>query len=461
MPEIVVSNQFDLIVIGTGSGNSIISDEMAGWRIAIIEEGVFGGTCLNRGCIPTKMFVYPADLAESIRHASPLGVDAHVDGVRWKEIRDRVFGRIDPIAGGGEEYRTHRCPNVTVFKGHGRFVGDRQVEVNGTVLHGDRVVVAVGARPHLPAIDGLDQIAFHTSDTIMRVDVVPTRLIVIGGGFIASELTHVFASFGSSVTMVVRGNALLRDHDHEVSEAFTAHVNARDNIDVLLNRKPVSITATGSGTEFALTLDNGTVLHGDSLLIATGRIPNSDSVAAAAGDIDMHADGRIVVDTHQRTSADGVWALGDVSSPYQLKHVANHEMRVARHNLLHPSDLKATDHRFVPSAVFTNPQIATVGLTEHAARAAGYDIMVKKQSYGDVAYGWAMEDKDSFCKLIADRTTRKLLGVHIMGPHSATLIQTLIQGMSFGQTIDEMAHGQYWIHPALPEILENALLGLE
>jgi mycothione reductase len=452
---------YDLIVVGTGSGNSIISDEMANWRIALIEEGVFGGTCLNRGCIPTKMFVYAADVAESVRHATEVGIDAHVDGVRWKDIRDRVFGRIDPIANGGEEYRSERCANITVYKGHGKFVGERTIEVNGEVITGTRVVVAVGARPHLPRIDGLDSVPFHTSDSIMRIDEVPQHLVVIGGGFIASELTHVFASYGSKVTMVVRGNALLRDHDHEVSAAFTELVNARPNVEVLLGRTPTRVAPSATGEGFTLTLDDGTSLTGDALLIATGRIPNSDTVAASAGGINMHTDGRIVVDGQQRTSAEGVWALGDVSSAYQLKHVANHEMRVVRHNLLHPETPRTSDHRFVPSAVFTNPQIATVGLTEHTARTAGFDIMVKKQAYGDVAYGWAMEDTTSFCKLIADRATRKLIGAHIMGPHSATLIQTLIQGMSLGQTIDEMATGQYWIHPALPEILENALLGLE
>ncbi len=450
---------FDLIVIGTGSGNSIISDEMASWRIALVEEGVFGGTCLNVGCIPTKMFVHVADAAETVRHAHLLGVDAHVENVRWADIRDRVFSRIDPIASGGEEYRTHRCPNVTVFKGHGTFVGERTVLVNDQQITADRIVVAVGARPQMPDIAGLDSVMHHTSNTVMRVDQLPKHLVIIGGGFIASEMAHVFASFGSHVTMVVRGNMLLRDHDHDIADAFTEMVSARPNIDVLLQTTPTSVQPTEGG--FALTLSNGTVLHGDTLLLATGRIPNSDRVAAAVGGIALHPDGRIVVDEQQRTSAPGVWALGDVSSNWQLKHVANHEMRTVRHNLLHPDNPRLSDHRFVPSAVFTRPQVATVGLTEAAARAAGHDVMVKVQKYGDVAYGWAMEDTHSVCKLIADRNTRKLLGAHIMGPQSSTLIQQLIQGMTFGQTVDEMAANQYWIHPALPEVIENALLGLE
>jgi mycothione reductase len=460
------SSHFDLVILGAGSGNSIVGPEMDDWRIALVEESTFGGTCLNRGCIPTKIFVHAADTAEVVRHASHLGIDASIDNIRWADIRDRVFGRIDPIAAGGEDYRSNRCPNITVFKGHGTFVGERTIRVNGQTITADRVVVAVGARPRIPIIDGLADIPFHTSDSIMRVDQLPKRLVVIGGGFIASEMTHVFASFGTHVTMVVRGKMLLGDYDHEVAGAFTDMVAARPNVDVLLHRSPRSIRAVEDGSHgqasagFELTLDDGSVIAGDQLLIATGRIPNSDSVGAEACGLAVHDDGRIVVDEFQRTTVPGVWALGDVSSPYQLKHVANHETRVVRHNLLNPDALRATDHRFVPAAVFTRPQIATVGMSEQAARDAGLDVMVKTQRYGDVAFGWAMEDTTSICKLVADRQTRKLVGAHLMGPQSSTLIQTLIQAMTFGQTIDEMANAQYWIHPALPEVIENALLGL-
>jgi mycothione reductase len=459
------SHHFDLVVIGTGSGNSLISDEMNGWKIAIVEEAVFGGTCLNRGCIPTKMFVHTADMAENVRHAHQFGVDASVDSIRWKDIRDRVFSRIDPIAEGGRNYRTNQCENVTVFAGRGNFVGERMITVTpadgspNVTITGERVVVAVGARPHLPFIPGLTEVGFHTSDSIMRIDELPKHLVIVGGGFIASEFCHVFASFGVRITMVVRGEALLRDHDHDIAHAFTAQVAARANVDVKLSTTPTSVAKTTDG--LAMTLSDGSIIDGDALLLATGRIPNSDTVSAAQGGMKIHPDGRIVVDMFQQTTAAGVWALGDVSSPHQLKHVANHEARVVRQHLLDPSSSLSTDHRFVPAAVFTRPQIATVGLTERAARDAGIDIMVKTQMFGDVAYGWAMEDTTSICKLIADRTTRKLIGVHIMGPSASNIVQQLIQGMTFGQTIDEMAHGQYYIHPALPEVIENALLGLK
>lgn len=459
-----MTQHFDLIIIGTGSGNSLISDAMDDWKIAIVEEGVFGGTCLNRGCIPTKMFVYAADVAETVRHAHIVGIDATVDQVRWTDIRDRVFSRIDPIAEGGRDYRSNRCPNITVFSGRGQLGPDHTVTVTAvdgstSDISADRIVVAVGARPHRPDIAGLDSVPFHTSDDVMRLDKLPQHLVIVGGGFIASEFAHVFASFGVRITMVVRGPALLRDHDHDISTTFTQAMTDRPNVEVLVSTTPTDVRPTDGGG-FAMTLSNGDVLDADCLLIATGRIPNSDTVGAIGGGLALHSDGRIVVDEYQKTNVDGIWALGDVSSPHQLKHVANHEAKVVQAQLLDPTSTRATDHRYVPWAVFTRPQIAVVGLTERDARHQGIDVMVKVQKYGDVAYGWAMEDTTGFCKLIADRSTRRLVGAHVLGPHAASIIQQLIQGMTFGQSIDDMATGQYYIHPALPEVIENALLGL-
>jgi mycothione reductase len=450
--------QFDLVIIGAGSGNSLITPAMDDWRIAMVEEWVFGGTCLNRGCIPTKMFVHAADTVLHVEHAHALGVDAHVDGVRWLDIRDRVFGRIDPIAAGGARYRTEDCPNITVFPGRGRFAGERIVEVTtpeGPVtIEGRQVVVAAGARPMVPDIPGLVETGFHTSDDLMRVDAVPEHLIVIGGGFIACELAHVFGAFGARVTFVLRHDRLLRAEDDDISEAITRCFDAR----FAMHRDVEVDRVERDGDVVRVHLSSGAVVEGTDILLATGRVPNSDAVDAAAGGLALHPDGRIVVDDTQATNVPGVWALGDISSPHMLKHVANHEARVVAHNLVHPESPRHTDHTAVPHAVFTNPQIAAVGLTERAARAAGIDVMVAVHHYRDVAYGWALEDTQSFCKLIADASTRTLVGAHIIGPHASSLIQQLIQGLRYGRSIDEMATGQYYIHPALGEVVENTLL---
>ncbi|AEA26841.1 mycothione reductase [Pseudonocardia benzenivorans] len=455
----------DLVVIGSGSGNSIVDDRFADLDVAIIEHGTFGGTCLNVGCIPTKMYVYAADVAEAVRRAPRYGVDATLDGVRWADIRDRVFGRIDPIAQGGKEYRLDpvRTPNVTTYLGHARFTGDRTLSITpvdggpAQTVTADRIVVAAGGRPHVPDPIRDSGVPYETSDTVMRLEKLPERVVILGGGYIAAEFAHVFSAFGVGVTLVARGERLLRFSDDTVGHAFTTI--AQERWDVRLGTVADGARLLdGGGVE--LTLTDGSTASGDLLLVATGRVPNSDLLDVAAGGIATHPDGRVVVDETQATTAPGVWALGDVSSPFQLKHVANHEVRVVQHNLLHPDAPRRSDHRFVPSAVFTEPQLAGVGLTERQAREQGLDVVTKVQAFGDVAYGWAMEDTTGLCKIVAERTTGRILGAHLMGPQASTLIQPLIQAMTFGLDARTMAVGQYWIHPALPEVVENALLGL-
>ncbi len=448
----------DLAVIGTGSGNSLIDSRFDDLDVAMVEHGRFGGTCLNVGCIPTKMYVHPADVAQHVRHAQRYGIDATLDKVRWTDIRDRIFGRIDPIAAGGREYRVERCDNVTVYEGHARFTGPREISVDGAEpFTADRVVVAAGGRPAVPQVIVDSGVPYETSDTVMRIDSVPERLLIVGAGYIGAEFAHVFSALGAEVTIIGRGRTLLRAQDETVAERFTAAV--RDRWDVRLEHPVAACTHGVDGVR--LDLADGSSVTGDLLLVATGRTPNGDRLDLDRAGIAVHDDGRIVVDEFQRTTAEGVWALGDVSSPHALKHVANHEARVVGHNLAHPDDLRRTNHHAVPWAVFTDPQIAAVGMTEAQVRETGADYAVKVQSYGDVAYGWAMEDTTGFCKVIAERGTGRILGAHVMGPQASTVIQPLVQAMSFGTPARELATGQYWIHPALPEVVENALLGLD
>jgi len=458
-------DHFDLTIIGTGSGNTILDERYESKRVAICEQGTFGGTCLNVGCIPTKMFVYAAEVAATIRDSARFGVDARIDGVRWRDIVSRVFGRIDPIALGGERYR-RSSPNVTVFDGHTRFGPTRpdgrhllRTE-SGVEFTSDQVVIAAGARAVIPPAIAASDIAWHTSDSIMRIPELPEHLVIIGGGFIAAEFAHVFSALGSRVTLVLRGATMMSHCDDDIGERFTDLASRK--WEVLFGR-----TVTGGRTDDTGTtveLDDGSTLSADAVLVATGRRPNGDLLDAHLAGVEVTESGQVVVDDHQRTTARGIFALGDVSSDYQLKHVANLEARVVRHNLLQDWDdveaLAAADHRYVPSAVFTDPQIAYVGLTENEARALDLDIKVKLQDFGDVAYGWAMEDTTGVCKIIVAADTGQILGAHLMGHQASTLIQPLIQAMSFGLGGQEMARGQYWIHPALPEVIENALLAL-
>ena len=455
---------YDLAIIGTGSGNCILDERYADKRVAICEHGAFGGTCLNVGCIPTKMFVYVAEVAETIRAAARYGVDAHIDRVRWDDIVSRVFGRIDPISISGADYR-RSAPNVDVYDQHTRF-GAVQPDGryllrtdNGGEFTAEQVVIAAGSRPVIPPAILDCGVDYYTSDTVMRIAELPRHLVIVGGGYVAAEFAHIFSALGVRITLVIRGGTLLRHLDDTLCERFTRIASTK--WELRTHRNVIGSHQDRSG--IVLELDDGSTLSADAVLVATGRKPNGDLLEAEQAGIEVD-DSRVVVDEYQRTSARGVFALGDVSSPYELKHVANHEARVVQHNLLCGWDdtdaMVATDHRYVPSAVFTDPQIATVGLTENQAVAKGFKVSRKIQDYSDVAYGWAMEDTTGIFKLVADRETGQLLGAHIMGHQASSLIQPLIQAMSFGLSAAQMARGQYWIHPALPEVVENALLGL-
>ncbi|WP_419839435.1 FAD-dependent oxidoreductase [Candidatus Poriferisodalis sp.] len=494
-------SDFDLVIVGTGSANSIPGPEFDDWSIAIVERGTFGGTCLNVGCIPSKMFVYAADVADTIATAGDYGIAATFDGADWPAIRDRVFGRIDPIASGGRDYRMGReCSNITVFEGDACFVSDRRLVVrmhDGSTesVSGRHVVLGAGARAFVPLYRGLGTVPAHTSDTVMRLDSLPESMIVLGGGYIACELGYVFSALGTAVTVINRGERLLRAEDDDISQAFTAaaqrHFDLRLGATVTLVRGGAATgvpvrggAATGDSArgEFVYAADGTPSAQGntytveftrggaaeavsaDVLLVATGRVPNGDQLALDLGGV-SDEQGRVLTDEFFRTSAQGVWAFGDLSSEVQLKHLANAQVRALRHNLLvaegqADGPMRTVREDLVPHAVFSHPQVASVGLTERDARAAGLPITVANKPFGHTAYGWAMEDHSSFAKLIAHAETRELLGAHIIGPQASTLIQQLIGGMAFGQTVDQMAHDQFYIHPALTEVIENALLEL-
>ena len=443
---------YDLLIIGAGSGNSIIDERHDDWNIAIIEPGDFGGTCLNRGCVPSKMFIHTADRAYMAQQNAPFGIKTKFISADWEKIRDRVFNRIDPITESGLNYRIS-LPNVTVYRSPGRFIDEKTILVDDDVITAEQIVIAAGARPSVPDVSGISEVPYLTSDEIMRVDELPSHLVIIGGGFIAVEMAHIFSAFGSEVTIIHRGDRLLREMDSDISERITEIYANRMNL--FLETEVSQITHNES---FEINLSSGDLIVCDQLLVATGRRPNTDSLDAAAGNIVTSPSGHIETDAYLQTSSKGVWAIGDITNPIQLKHLANADAKIVGHNLCTPDDLLPVDRSLSPSAVFGYPPIASVGLTEKEAQDQGVSYVVAIRPFADTAYGWAMEDQKSFIKVLMDPLTRLLLGAHLIGPQSPSLIQQLIQGMSLGQTVDEMAKSQLYIHPALPEVIEQALL---
>lgn len=450
-----MSTHHDLAILGTGSGNAVPTEEMADWSIAIVEPDVFGGTCLNRGCIPSKMFVHAADVARTIATAGTFNVQARFEGTDLAGLRDRVFGRIDPIAAAGEQYRRSQS-NITVYDQPGHFTGPRTITAGAVTFTADRIVLATGSRPRIPAITGIEDVGYHTSDDIMRLGDLPPRLVVIGGGAVAAEMAHVFGALGSHVTMVQRGPRLLSHEEPEIGMALTTAFRGR-GMDIRTETTATAARRTDAGID--LELSDGTAVQTDVLLLAAGRVSNGDRMALDVGGVDTDHLHRPKVDAYLRTSAEGVWALGDLTGHHQdLKHIANAHAKAIRHNLRHPEAPLAPVVPNQPRATFTDPEVASVGLLEAEAVADGHSVCTGLQHYAATAYGWALEDTTSFAKVVVDAESRMILGAHIIGPMAAILIQPLVQAMTFGQTADQLAHEVVWPHPALTEVVEQAVL---
>jgi mycothione reductase len=450
-------HEYDLVIVGAGTGNMLPADQFAGWRIAVVEADRFGGTCLNRGCIPSKMLVRTADIARTVQAASDFGIKADWAGADWPKIRERIFGRIDPMADKAVRYR--KAAGVDIFPGTARFLAAKAIQVGDDELHAPNIVLAAGSRPAIPEVPGLAQVPYRTSDTIMRLDTLPASMVILGGGYVAAEMSHIFGSLGTSVTIIERRDHLLASHDTDIRERFTQLSGER--FDLRLNAAVTAASASPNGVRLELDTPSGREqAEAELLLVAAGRTPNSDTLDVGAAGIEVDEHGHVRTDETYQTNVPGVWALGDLVNHFQLKHMANAEARIVWHNVAHPGDLHKAAFPAVPAAVFADPQVASAGATEQDLRARGRPYVTATRRYGKAAAGWALEDTTSFVKVLADPATRLLLGAHIIGPQATILIQPLIQAIYLRNTVDELARGVLYIHPALTEVVEQALLDL-
>lgn len=458
----------EVCVIGSGTGNSLIDERLSSMDVALVDEAErFGGTCLLAGCIPTKMFTHTADIALAIRDAARFGLEDGPVHADWPAIRDRVFGRIDPISQAGERYRAE-SETVSLFRGHAEFISADQLLVTDAdgsqeTITADRFVIATGSRPFIPDVAGLDDPALaglvHTSDTVMRMDALPASMIILGSSAVALEMAHLFDGLGVDVTLIARSGALLRAADADVSRVLTDQVAAR--MTVRLHQEVTEVEPAPHGLTLYTTDVHGIEYsyQAETLLLATGRVPNTDRIGLAAAGVATDDHGFIRVDETMTTSVPSIFALGDVVNRHMLKHLANYQARIIAHNIVHPSDQITVDDRPLPWAVFGTPQVAAIGASE--ADLDGQRYATGLHRYADVAYGWALEDTTGFCKVLADPATGRLLGAWILGPEASILLQPLVLAMTAGIDVRTLARGQFWPHPALSEVVENALLDLE
>jgi dihydrolipoamide dehydrogenase len=450
---------FDLIVIGSGSGLEVSSAAAdRGLSVAVIEPGPFGGTCLNRGCIPSKMLIHSADVIETVRNAGRFGIKTEVTAVDWKAIVERVTSMVDSDALAVEQ-GNREAPNITVFKGSGRFVGHKALEVGGERITARTILIAAGGRPTVPDIDGLKDVQFITSDQALRVPEQPKSMVLIGGGYIAAEMAHFFGALGTEVAIVEIGPRMLLQEDDDVSSRFTDIY--RRKFRLLLN---ASVKRVGrDGKQLALDVESDgrrQTLSAEMLLVATGRRPNTDLLDVAKTGVTVDERGFVKADEYLETEVPGIWALGDIVGRNQLKHNANLEAVHVANNILDPEHRVAVDYHAIPHAVFASPQVASVGVTERQARQQNLPYVSASYAYIDTGYGAAIDDRDGFVKVLANRETKEILGCHILGTDASILIQEVANAMRMRLTVDAITQSIY-VHPALPEVVQRAFWSLD
>ncbi len=453
------TKEYDVIVIGSGAGGIIVESALAeGRRVALVDRGPLGGTCLNVGCIPTKMLTYPADRVVEMQEATRLGIAARVERVDFSAIMARMRAA---VAEGQEEIRhgIQHAAGLDFYEVEGRFVGRRTMQVGADRIKGRQVFIASGARPLVPPIAGIERIPYLTNENVLALTELPASLAIVGGGYIAAEFAHFFAAMGSRVTVIGRNERLVPEEEPEVSELLRRKLAER--MEVHTGTEVLSAHAGGEGCVLVGRHRRGgeqREFTAAQVLIAVGRRSNTDLLRVDKTGVQVDARGYIVANEYLETNVPDIWAFGDAIGKHMFRHVANREAAYAWHNSLHSSHKAPMDYRAVPHAVFTYPQIAAVGLSEKEAREQ-HDILVGRAGYADVAKGQAMLERDGFAKAIVERKTGRILGMHIVGPEAALLIQEVVNVMAAGGTVRDVGTGMH-IHPALSELIPSALYNL-
>ena len=447
--------KYDAIVIGSGGGTKLVRPAAdLGLKVAIIDKGPLGGTCLNRGCIPSKMLIHTADVATIINEADRFNLNVSdkptVDFAalvkRVNETIEKDSQSIHPV------YEKH--PNIDLYECEAKFIDDKVLQVGNETLTADKIFIACGTRPQIPNIDGLKGTPFMTSEEALKNTKQPKKLLVIGAGYIATELGYFFGALGTDVHFVVRSE-LLRREDKDVRKAFATSFKKRFSVHEGLTPKEVKHT----NSTFSLTCEdkNGkeTALDGDGLLIVTGVTPWTDALGIENTKIELDEKGYIKVDDGLKTSVDGVYALGDCIGRYLFRHSVNFEGEYLFKTLYKNKEPQPIRYPPMPHAVFSHPQIGGVGLTEDECIEKKIDYIVGFNDYKDSAMGMALRSEEGFAKLIFEKKSKKLIGAHIIGEEASNMIHMLIGPMTMGATLDDLLKMIY-IHPALPEVVRNA-----
>ncbi len=452
--------QYDLIIIGSGSAMNIVDpmiQENPKIKIAVIDKDEPGGICLTRGCIPSKLLIYPAELVRTLEEARELGVDTDIKKIDFRKIMDRmrtlIYRDIDAIRRG-----LSNSENIDYFHSVAEFVSPYTMKVGNDTITSKMIFLCLGSKTIIPLIKGLENAGYLTSDTVLKLTTLPKSIAIVGGGYIAAEFGHFFSSMGSKVTIIGRNPRFLPEEEPEISELAKKMLGKHIEILTDLEVKEVEKTAS---VKRLLALERKTgkkrQVEASEILIAAGRGPVTDILHPERGGIKTTEQGWISVNEYFETSQPNVWAFGDADGRYLFRHVANYESEIVYYDAVPKKKIKV-DYHAIPHAVFTYPEIASVGLKEKEAvqQYGESKVMIGFCKYEDTAKGEAMNVKDYFVKVIIDGSTQRILGAHIIGPLASILIQEIINVMYTPSQSSEIISQAIHIHPALSEVVQRA-----
>jgi pyruvate/2-oxoglutarate dehydrogenase complex dihydrolipoamide dehydrogenase (E3) component len=456
-----MANKFDAIIIGTGQSGPSLAARFAkqGLRVAVIERKNFGGTCVNTGCVPTKTLVASAYVAHMARRAAEYGVDV---GGPVKVDMQRVKARKDAVVANSRNGVTgwmEGLPNTTVYRGHARFTGPRTVSVNGEVLEADKIIINTGGRALIPAMPGLDRVPYLTNSSMMEVDFLPEHLLIVGGSYIGLEFAQAYRRFGARVTVAEMADRLVVREDPDVSDTIREFLEA-ELVEIRLNAKCMAVEKDDDGIVMRLDCSTGAPsVRGSHLLLAVGRRPNTDDLGLDRAGVKTDAKGFITVDDQCRTSVPSIWATGDVNGRGAFTHTSYNDFEIVAANLF-DSDPRRISDRIPCYALFTDPPLGRVGMTEHEVRAKGIKALAAKRMMTSVGRARERGETLGFMKVVVDAATKQVLGAAILGLGGDEVVHAFLDVMAAGAPYTAISRTMH-IHPTVAEYLPTLLGDLQ
>ncbi|MCL5021817.1 MAG: dihydrolipoyl dehydrogenase [Nitrospirae bacterium] len=451
---------YDVIVVGAGDvGLGIVFKAVSdGLRVALIEKGKVGGTCVNVGCVPSKTLICSADRIRDIETSGRLGVTAEVRKIDFRAIMGRMKKAVR-TGRTGIEGAIKDSRNLDFYHEEGYFTGDSVLKIGGKKIRGKKIFIASGARPFIPPIRGLDKIAPLTNESVLELRKLPKSLLIAGGGYVAVEYGHFFAALGTKVTLVEKGERIVSREEPEISDLLKKEMGRR--MEVRTGSEVTEVFRSGRSC-VAVVKDGRTggeaELPVERVMVAAGRTSNADLVRVEEAGIETDERNFIRVDEYLETNRRNIWALGDAIGKQMFTHAGDREAEIAWYNATHRKKIRM-DFAAVPHAVFTSPQVASVGLTEAQAR-RDYRVLVGRAKYSDTVKGTAMGEEEGFAKAVVEKGTKKILGFHIIGPEAAVLIQEVVNAVAQRSGVAAIT-GAMHIFPSLSEVITETLNNLE